>query len=89
MIATTHRVTSNQVSLFEKLISKYQRQLIKHGLFIDVLINLSWNTTIVKTTQEYTSAHIGILEDSLIFKTPYNKLFINEFRKSSILFCVG
>ena len=83
MIATTHRVTSNQVSLFEKLISKYQRQLIKHGLFIDVLVNLSWNTTIVKTTQEYTSAHIGILEDSLIFKTPYNKLFINEFRNSS------
>ena len=83
MIVTTHRVTSNQVDLVNKLIDKYQRQLVKQGLFIDTLQTLTWSTTIVKTTQEYTSAHIGILDDNLIFKTPYNKAFINEFRNLS------
>ncbi len=80
MIVTTKRVTSNQVELVTKLIEKYQRQLIKQGLFTDVLLNLPWTTTIVTTTEEYTSAHIGTLDDNIILKTPFNRAFINEFR---------
>lgn len=83
MIVTTKRVTSNQVELVTKLIEKYQRQLIKQGLFTDVLLNLPWTTTIVTTTEEYTSAHIGTLDDNIILKTPFNRAFINEFRSLS------
>lgn len=83
MIITTKRVTSNQVELVTKLIEKYQRQLIKQGLFTDVLLKLPWTTTIVTTTEEYTSAHIGTLDDNIILKTPFNRAFINEFRELS------
>lgn len=83
MIITTKRVTSNQVELVTKLIEKYQRQLIKQGLFTDVLLKLPWKTTIVTTTEEYTSAHIGTLDDNIILKTPFNRAFINEFRELS------
>lgn len=84
MCTTTHRVTSNQVGLVKTLVEKYQRQLIKQGLFIDNLLNLPWSTTIVQTTREYTSAHIGVLEDNIIIKTPYHKAFINDFRSQSM-----
>ncbi len=77
------RITSNQVELVNKLIDKYQRQLIKQGFFIETVLTLPWSTPIVQTTIEYTSAHIGILEDNLILKTPYNKSFITEFRTLS------
>ena len=73
-------VTSNQVSLVEKLIEKYERQLAKHDMFIDNLLKLIWTTLVIKTTDEYTSAHIGMLDDNLILKTPYNKAFITAFR---------
>ena len=82
-ITTTKRVTSNQVSLVEKLITKYERQFVKHEIFIANLLLLPWNTRIVQTTEEYTSAHIGIVDNNIILKTPYNKLFINAFRSAS------
>jgi len=83
MAISTCRITSNQVDLVNKLIDKYQRQLIKHGFFIEQLLNLPWSTTIVQTTREYTSAHVGLLDDNIILKTPYNKAFITEFRTIS------
>lgn len=83
LVNNTHRVTTNQVELVNKLISKYERQFIKHELFIKDLLALPWKTTIVQTTEEFTSAHIGILDDNLILKTPYNKQFINAFRSVS------
>ena len=83
MTVTTHRVTTNQVELVNKLIDKYQRQLVKQGFFIEQLLNLPWSTTIVQTTREYTSAHVGLLDDNIILKTPYNKQFVAEFRTIS------
>lgn len=76
-------VTSNQVGLVDKLIEKYERQFVKNQMFIQDLLKLPWKTLIVETTNEYTSAHIGILDDNLILKTPYNKAFITAFRNSS------
>jgi len=83
LINSTCRVTTNQAELVHKLIEKYQRQLIKHELFIETLLELPWKTMVVKTTEEYTSAHIGIVEDNIVLKTPYNKNFIGAFRSSS------
>lgn len=83
LINNTHRVTTNQVDLVNKLISKYERQLVKHELFVKDLLELPWKTLVVQTTEEFTSAHIGILDDNLILKTPYNKQFINAFRSQN------
>lgn len=83
MCSTSQRVTTNQAELVVTLIDKYQRQLTKQGLFIDTLKSLPWSTPIIQTTREFTSAHIGILEDNVIVKTPYNKAFINDFRSNT------
>jgi len=83
IIVDKKRITSNQVGLVEKLVEKYERQFIKNQLFIDELLKLPWKTLVVETTDEYTSAHIGILDDNIILKTPYNKLFITSFRSLS------
>ena len=77
------RITSNQVELVDKLIEKYERQFVKNQMFIKELSNLPWKTLIVETTDEYTSAHIGIVDDNIILKTPYNKAFITAFRSLS------
>jgi hypothetical protein len=77
------RITSNQVELVDKLIEKYERQFVKNQMFIKDLVKLPWKTLVVETTDEYTSAHIGILNDNLILKTPYNKAFITAFRSLS------
>jgi hypothetical protein len=77
------RITSNQVELVDKLIEKYERQFVKNQMFIKDLAKLPWKTLVVETTDEYTSAHIGILNDNLILKTPYNKAFITAFRSLS------
>jgi hypothetical protein len=83
IISVKKVVTSNQVSLVEKLIEKYERQLVKHEMFITDLLKLPWTTLVIPTTDEYTSAHIGMLDDNLILKTPYNKAFITAFRSLS------
>jgi len=83
IIVDKKRITSNQVGLVEKLIEKYERQFIKNQLFISELLKLPWKTLVVETAEEYTSAHIGILNDNIILKTPYNKLFIASFRSLS------
>jgi len=77
------RITSNQVELVDKLIEKYERQFVKNQMFIKDLAKLPWKTLVVETTDEYTSAHISILNDNLILKTPYNKAFITAFRSLS------
>ena len=77
------RITSNQSNLVDKLIEKYERQFVKNQMFIKELLNLPWKTLIVETTDEYTSAHIGIVDDNIILKTPYNKAFITAFRSLS------
>ena len=77
------RITSNQVELVDKLIEKYERQFVKNQMFVKELSKLPWKTLVVETTDEYTSAHIGILNDNLILKTPYNKAFITAFRSLS------
>jgi hypothetical protein len=76
-------ITSNQILLVDKLIKKYERQFVKNTMFTTILLKLPWQTTIVETTEHYTSAHIGIIDDNLILKTPYNKAFVATFRSLS------
>jgi hypothetical protein len=80
IIQNNMRVTSNQVALFGKLISKYNKQLIKQGLVKEELKALPWKTMIVESTSEYTGAVVSLLENDLNIRVPFNKTFISAFR---------
>ena len=81
MIQNKSRVTSNQATLFDNLISKYKKQLIKNGLDKDVLKDLPWKTDLVESTPEYTGATVSLYDDELVIKVPFNKQFISSFRQ--------
>lgn len=80
MIQNQNRVTSNQADLFDKLISKYKKQLTKNGLVKEELKVLPWKTMIVESTPEYTGASVKLVGDEITIKVPFNKAFISQFR---------
>lgn len=80
MIQNNMRVTSNQAELFGKLISKYNKQLVKQGLVKEELKALPWKTMIVESTSEYTGAVVSLQDSELNIRVPFNKSFISEFR---------
>ena len=81
MIQNKNRVTSNQATLFDNLISKYKKQLIKNGLDKDALKELLWKTEVVESTPEYTGATVSLYDNELVIKVPFNKQFISAFRQ--------
>ena len=81
MIQNKSRVTSNQATLFDNLISKYKKQLIKNGLDKDSLKDLPWKTGVVESTPEYTGATVSLNDNDLVIKVPFNKQFISAFRQ--------
>jgi hypothetical protein len=81
MIQNQNRVTSNQATLFDNLISKYKKQLTKNGFDKDILKSLPWKTEIVESTEEYTGAMVSLYGDDLVIKVPFNKPFISAFRQ--------
>ena len=83
-IATLTTVTTNQVVLFHTLIHKYQRQFAKHEMFVDKLVNLPWNVNVVESSPQYTEGYLSIIDDYIYFRCPFNRNFIDEFRKLSL-----
>lgn len=81
MIQNQNRVTSNQADLFDKLISKYKKQLVKNGLVKGELKLLPWKTMVVESTPEYTGASVRLMEDDIVIRVPFNKSFISQFRQ--------
>ena len=80
MIQNNMRVTSNQANLFDKLVSKYAKQLTKVALVHAELKALPWKTMVVESTPEYTSAKASLFEDVITLRVPFNKAFISYFR---------
>jgi len=80
MIQQKDRVTSNQATLFDNLISKYKKQLTKNGFDKDTLKALPWKTMVVESTPEYTGATVSLYDDKIVIKVPFNKTFISGFR---------
>ena len=76
-----NKVTSNQADLFDKLVNKYARQLTKQGFHKDALLRLDWKTEVVPSSDEYTGALVQLIDDELQIRVPFNKKFIQEFRK--------
>jgi hypothetical protein len=80
MIQKDNRVTTNQAELFGKLISKYNKQLVKQGFVKEELKALPWKTMIVESTSEYTGAVVSMRENNINIRVPFNKTFISAFR---------
>lgn len=80
------QVTTNQVELFYKLIYKYRRQLAKHKLEADDLIQLPWVMPVVESSPTYTDGHVTIDNGLITFRCPYNRAFIDLFRKQPMNF---
>jgi hypothetical protein len=81
MIQHKSRVTSNQATLFDNLISKYKKQLTKNGFDKDILKSLPWKTELVESTAEYTGATVSLYDTDLVIKVPFSKPFISAFRQ--------
>ena len=85
IIKDKQQITSNQNSLFDKLIAKYQKQLRKHGHELSVLQKLNWDVLVVQTSEEYLIPKIYLDEtDTLCLRTPFNESFIRGFSKRSV-----
>lgn len=82
MIQNNSRVTSNQAELFDKLISKYKKQLTKNNLVKEELKALPWKTMVVESTPEYTGATVKLIDTDITIKVPFNKTFIGQFRNT-------
>lgn len=74
-------ITTNQTLLFDKLISKYKKQLSKHKYSVQFLMSLPWTVDIVESSSEYTEVHISIENNKIFIRCPFNKKFVTEFRK--------
>lgn len=81
IIDKKNKVTSNQADLFDKLVNKYARQLTKQGFHKDTLLSLVWKTEVVPSSDEYTGALVKLVDDELQIRVPFNKKFIQDFRK--------
>jgi len=81
IVKTNKRVTSNQNKLFDKLITKYQRQLKKLGHNIQDLLELNWDVEVVDSSQEYLDATILLEDDNIIIRSPFNTRFVTKFRQ--------
>jgi hypothetical protein len=75
-----NRVTSNQVALFDRLVSKYSKQLYKNNVDHTQVITLPWKADIVPSTPEYTGAKVSYDDNLLTIRLPFNKTFISDFR---------
>ena len=80
-ISTLTTVTTNQVVLFHRLVFKYSRQFAKHELYVEKLVDLPWNVTVVESSPHYTDGHLSIKDNQIYFRCPFNRSFIDEFRK--------
>lgn len=80
-ITTLTTVTTNQVILFHRLVHKYRRQFAKYELFVDKLVDLPWSVNVIESSPQFTEGHVSISDDIIYFRCPFNRNFIDEFRK--------
>lgn len=84
MISNDSRVTTNQATLFDNLISKYQKQLSKAGYDKQTLKALPWKTSVIESTAEHTGARVSLFDNELKIRVPFNKSFIAHFRENVV-----
>lgn len=79
LLKKNNYITTNQNDLFEKLVSKYRKQLRKIKIVDTEILSTEWTVPIVLSDKEHTEAFAYIDNDMLCLKLPFNKKFIDEF----------
>lgn len=77
-------ITTNQVSLFDHIVKKYNRQLKKYNITNELANSLPWASVIVSSDIIHTTAQLSIADNKIFFKAPFNKSFISDHRKISM-----
>jgi hypothetical protein len=80
IVKSNSRVTTNQNKLFDKLLTKYQRQLKKLGHNIEQLLELKWDVVVIDSAQEYLDATVYLEGDNIHIRSPFNTKFVTKFR---------
>lgn len=75
-----NEITSNQNELFDRILLKYKRQLLKQNITENFIKNLSWKCTVKESDPVFTSAYISIVEGSIQFKAPHKKKVTHAIR---------
>lgn len=78
-------ITSNQVSLFKKVVKKYKTQLGKQQLDADQLSELPWTLKVIESSPDFTHAFVSIEGNELILRCPFKQTFVQEFRDQYIM----
>lgn len=74
-------VTTNQSDLLIKIVKRYQRQLARKELDIDVLVALPWSIKPITSLPEFTEARVSIKDNEIIVQSPFKANFVKEFRE--------
>lgn len=83
-ILQQNTITSNQNSLFKKVVIKYRKQFSRKKINIFDLQSLEWACQVIESSPIYTQAYIGVESNKIYFKAPYKKEFILAYKKSYI-----
>lgn len=83
-ITQHERITSNQDALFRKVALKYARQFNHYKIDITKQLINKWTVNTVESIPEYTGATIKIIDDTIVFKSPFNKNFLSALKKNPI-----
>jgi len=84
LIARNNTITTNQDTLFRKIAFKYRKQFIQNKMFVDDVLLLPWKCNMIESSPQYTNASITILNDKIIFKSPFSKSFLTQLKKDPI-----
>jgi hypothetical protein len=57
---------------------------VQHKLDADELLLLTWKCNTIASSPHYTNASISILDDKIIFRSPFNKGFLTALKKDPI-----
>ena len=78
-------ITSNQLTLFKKVVNKYHKQFSKHNLLAFDMADLPWSLQIIQSQPEFTCATVEIKDGQLILRSPYKNTFVQDFRTSRLM----
>jgi hypothetical protein len=79
-VYTNKPITSNQLALFKKVVSKYHRQLATLNYNAIDLVDTPWTLKIIESSGEFTKPIIKIEGDKIVVRTPYKLNFVKDFR---------
>ena len=85
-VNTRKPITTNQLALYKKVVTKYHRQLLKMNHNSVELAELPWEVEPVQSDEFLSKAHLHIMDgNKLTLHSPYRPKFVKEFRELALM----